>query len=237
MDIDSYSFWEMLIRTTVTFSVLLGLARFLGKEQMSQLTFFNYITGITIGSIAGELVAHDDTHFLNAITSLIWWSVLTLAVSYITLKSSGAKKLFDDKPLIVIKEGRVLEKALKSTRLPIEDLMMLLRIQGVFSIKDVHFAVLETNGELSVFKKMAQQPASKQDVKAPTGTPKFMPCTIISDGKVVLKNLHGVGLSEEWLHKQLVKQGVNSVEQVFYGEIESDGSIYLDLREDGLPLK
>lgn len=237
MNLEDYSFFEMLIRTTVTFSVLLGLARILGKEQLSQLTFFNYITGITIGSIAGEIAAHDDTHYLNAITSLIWWSLLTILVSFISIKSNKAKSLLDDKPLIVIKEGKILEKALKTSRLPIGDLNMLLRIQGIFSVKDVHFAVLETNGELSVFKKVSQQPATKQDVKAPTGNPKFMPSTIIADGKIVVKNLHGIGLSEEWLHKQLVKHGVNSVEQVFYAEVESDGSLYLDLKEDGLPVK
>ena len=65
MNLDDYSFFEMLVRTTVTFMVLLGLARILGKEQLSQLTFFNYITGITIGSIAGEIASHDDTHYLN----------------------------------------------------------------------------------------------------------------------------------------------------------------------------
>ncbi|MET0786810.1 MAG: DUF421 domain-containing protein [Paenisporosarcina sp.] len=237
MNFDVNSFLEMLLRTTVTFSVLLGLARLLGKEQLSQLTFFNYITGITIGSIAGEIVSHEDTHYINAITSLIWWSLLTILVSFISIKSNRAKELLDDKPLIVIKEGKILEKALKKSRLPLSDLNMLLRIQGIFSVKDVHFAVLETNGELSVFKKVSQQPATKQDVKAPTETPKFMPCTIISDGKVVTKNLQGVGHTEEWLHKQLVKHGVNSVEQVFYAEIESDGSLYIDFGEDELPVK
>lgn len=233
MSLDGYSFWEMLVRTTVTFSVLLLLARLLGKEQLSQLTFFNYITGITIGSIAGEISAHDDTHYLNAITSLIWWSFLTIVVSYIAMKSNKAKELLDDKPLIVIKNGKILEEALKKTRLPVTDLSMMLRIQGIFSVKEVHFAVLETNGELSVFKKVAQQNATKQDVKAPTALPKFIPCTIIADGKIVLKNLHGLGLSEEWLQKELIKHGLNSAEQVFYAEIDSDGSLYVDIREDG----
>ena len=232
MNLDDYSFLEMIVRTTVTFAVLLGLARFLGKEQLSQLTFFNYITGITIGSIAGEIVAHDDTHYFNAITSLIWWSILTLIVSYISLKSSKAKALLDDKPMIVIKNGKILEHELKKSRLPIGDLNMLLRMQGIFSVKDVHFAVLETNGELSVFKKVAQQSATKQDVKAQIVVPKYMPCTIIAEGKIVEQNLHGAGLTEEWVMKQLKKHGVNSIQQVFYAEIESDGSVYMDLRED-----
>lgn len=232
MDLDNYSFLEMIVRTTVTFVVLLGLARLLGKEQLSQLTFFNYITGITIGSIAGEVVAHDDTHYFNAITSLIWWSILTVIFSYISMKSAKAKSLLDDKPMIVIKNGKILENGLKKSRLPIGDLNMLLRMQGIFSVKDVHFAVLETNGELSVFKKVAQQSATKQDVKAQIVVPKYMPCTIIAEGKIILRNLQGAGVTEEWVMKQLKKHGVNSIQQVFYAEIESDGTIYIDLGED-----
>ena len=234
MNLDNFSFLEMILRTTVTFSVLLLLARIMGKEQLGQLTFFHYITGISIGSIAGEIVAHDDTHYLNAITSLIWWGGLTLLVSFITLKSRKANEWLDDKPTIVIKEGKILEKELKKSRLPIGDLSMLLRIQGIFSVKDVHFAVLETNGELSVFKKVAQQSATKQDVKAPTSDPQYMPCSIIEDGKLIEVNVPGLNITEEYIKKQLKKHGVNSVEQVYYAEIQSDGSVYMDLRDDNL---
>lgn len=232
MNLDDYSFWEMLVRTTITFVVLLFLARVLGKEQLSQLTFFNYITGITIGSIAGEMVAHDDTHYLNSITSLIWWSVLTVLVSYISIKSTKVKEMVDDKPTIIIKNGKILEKELKKSRLPVSDLTMLLRLQGVFSVKDVHFAVLETNGQLSIFKKAAQQPSTKQDVKAQITVPEYMPTTIIEDGKIITQNLTGLNLNEEWVLKQLKKHGVNTPKQVFYAEIESDGSVYMDLRDD-----
>lgn len=234
MNFDDYSFWEMIIRTTVTFAVLHILARILGKEQMGQLTLFNYITGITIGSIAGEIVAHDDTHYFNAITSLVWWTALTLIVTYISLKSSKAKNIMDDIPKIVIKEGKILEKELKAARLPVTDLTMLLRLQGIFSVKEVHFAVLETNGQLSVFKKVAEQNATKQDVKAQIDVPKYMPFTIITDGKIVTENFPSHNWTEEWLNKELKKHGVNSVEQVFYAEIESDGSVHIDLRDDNL---
>jgi uncharacterized membrane protein YcaP (DUF421 family) len=234
MNFVDYSFWEMIIRTTVTFSILHFLARILGKEQLGQLTFFNYITGITIGSIAAEIVSHTDTHYLNAITSLVWWAVLTLVVSYISLKSSKAKNFLDDIPKIVIKDGKILEKELKSSRVPVVDLTMLLRMQGIFSVKDVHFAVLETNGQLSVFKKVAQQNATKQDVKAQIDVPKYMPFTVIADGKIVTENFPSQNLNEEWLNKELKKHGVNSVQQVFYAEVQSDGSIYMDLRDDDL---
>lgn len=232
MNIDDYSFWEMITRTTVTFTVLLFLARMLGKEQLSQLTFFNYVTGITVGSIAGEIVAHDDTHYLNAITSLVWWSILTIFVGYITMKSDKLKEILDDKPATVIKDGKILEKELKTSRLPMGDLMMLLRLQGVFSVKEVHYAVLETNGELSIFKKVSQQPATKQDVKASTTIPKYMPSQIISDGKIVKKNLHELSLTEEWVMNELKKQGIQNVKEVFYAEIETNGSLHIDKRDN-----
>lgn len=232
MNIDDYSFWEMITRTTVTFTVLLFLARMLGKEQLSQLTFFNYVTGITIGSIAGEIVAHDDTHYLNAITSLVWWSILTIFVGYITMKSDKLKEILDDKPATVIKDGKILEKELKTSRLPMGDLMMLLRLQGVFSVKEVHYAVLETNGELSILKKVSQQPATKQDVKASTTIPKYMPSQIISDGKIVKKNLHELSLTEEWVMNELKKQGIQNVQDVFYAEIETNGSLHIDKRDN-----
>lgn len=232
MNLDDYSFWEMITRTTVTFTVLLFLARVLGKEQLSQLTFFNYVTGITIGSIAGEIASHDDTHYLNAITSLIWWSILAIFVGYITMKSDKLKEILDDKPATVIKDGKILEKELKTSRLPMGDLMMLLRLQGVFSVKEVHYAVLETNGELSIFKKVSQQPATKQDVKASTTIPKYMPSQIISDGKVVKKNLRELNLTEEWVMNELKKQGIQNVNEVFYAEIETNGSLHIDKRDN-----
>ena len=232
--LDGFSFFEVISRTIVTFIILLFLARMMGKKQIGQLTFFNYVTGITIGSIAADIAAHDDTHYLNATTALILWAILTLIVSYMTIKSSKVKEILDDKPSIVIKDGKILEKELKSNRIPVTDLTMLLRLQGIFSVKDVHFAVLETNGELSIFKKVAQQPATKQDVKAPTAEPKYMPCAIIADGVIIQKNLLSLNLTKEWLIKELENSGVNSVNQVFYAQIESNGSVYIDLKDTDL---
>ncbi|PZX03935.1 uncharacterized membrane protein YcaP (DUF421 family) [Psychrobacillus insolitus] len=233
-DLFEIDFWEMIIRTTVSFAALLLLARILGKKQLSQLTFFHYITGITIGSIAAEIASQTETPFVNGLISLIWWSVLTWLMSYLALKSPKLRILFDDEPTIVIKDGELSVKSLKSARLHLDDLMMMLREQSIFSIQDVHYAVLETNGELSVFKKVELQEATKQDVKVPTTLPVYMPTEIISDGKVVQKNLTELDLTEEWVMKKLRKQGVESVQDVFYAQIQTNGSLYISLRKNGI---
>lgn len=148
------NFWEMILRSTLSFIVLLILARLLGKKQLSQLTFFHYITGITVGSIAAEIASQHETPFLDGLIALIWWTVLTLLMSYISLKFPTIRTWIDDEPTIVIKDGEISTKSLKSARLHMDDVLMMLREQSIFSIQDVHYAVLETNGELSVMKKL-----------------------------------------------------------------------------------
>ena len=231
-DMWKLDFWEMIIRVTISFIVLLVLARLLGKEQVSQLTFFHYVTGITIGSIAGEIVSQSGGHFLNGLISMIWWALLTFLMSFIALKSQKFRVILDDKPIIVMHGGKLIEKSMKKARLSINDLNMMLREQGIFSIKDVDYAIFETNGSLSVLKKAGQEPATKKDVNAPAPQPKYIPMEIISDFKIVKKNLTELDLTEEWVYEELKKQGIGQVEQVYYAEIQSDGSLYVDIREE-----
>lgn len=225
-----FNFWEMIARTTGAFAALLILARILGKKQLSQLTFFHYITGIAFGSIAAEMAGQVDVPFVDGLIALTWWAMLTLLMSYLSLKSTKFRVIVDDEPAIVIKDGVLMEKKMNSLRLHMDDLMMLLREQSIFSIQDVHYAVLETNGQLSVMKKMAQQEATKQDVQAPVPLPKYIPTEIISDGKIVYKNLEELKITEEWIMKKLRKKGIDSVEQVFYAQIQTDGSLFTDLK-------
>ncbi len=235
MDMDELMdihFWETIIRTTTAFVVLLILARLMGKKQISQLTFFHYVTGITIGSIAAEIAAQHETPFVDGIIAMIWWAALTLLMSYIALKSKIARVILDDKPTIVIFEGKIIEGALKKARFHLNDLNMLLREQSIFSIKDVEYAILETNGNLSVLKKAGQEPATKKDVNAPAPEPKYLPSEIISDGKIVKKNLVEMKLTEEWVYEQLKKQGIGKVDQVFYAEIQTDGTLHVDMKSE-----
>lgn len=115
-----------------------------------------------------------------------------------------------------------------------DDVMMLLREQSIFSIDDVQYAVLETNGELSVFKKPAEQNATKQDVKADVSMPTYIPTEIISDGKIVRKNLKELKLDEEWVMKKLRKHGVQSVDEVYFAQLQTNGSLSVNLKNNGL---
>ncbi|MEG0258803.1 MAG: DUF421 domain-containing protein [Lysinibacillus sp.] len=224
------NFWEMILRTTISFFALLILARVLGKKQLGQLTFFHYITGITFGSIASEIASQAETPFLDGLISLIWWTVLTLLMGAITIKSKKARVLIDDKPTIVIQNGYILEPALIKSRLHMDELTMMLREQSIFSISDVEFAILETTGNLSVLPKTPQQAATKQDVKADITPPTYLPTEVISDGQLIYENLAEINLTEDWLMKKLKKQNVDAVEDVFFAQVLTNGSLYISLK-------
>ena len=230
------NFWEMILRATGSFFAILFLARIIGKKQLSQLTFFHYVTGITFGSIASEIAAQAETPFWDGMIALIWWTLLTLLVSYLSLKSEKFRVLFDDKPTILIQNGTIIPENLKKARLSLDELTMLLREQNVFSVADVDYAVFETNGELSIMKKIAMENATKQDVKANTTPAQYLPTEVICEGKIIFQNLSSLNLTEDWLMKKLKKKNVTKVEDVFFAQVLDNGSLYISLKS-GVPLK
>lgn len=221
------SYLQIAMETALTFFVLLAMTRFLGKKQLSQLTFFNYVTGITIGSIAANMIVLSTKDYMKDLLSLVIWCVLTTLISYISLKSGKIRMILDGQPTIVIKHGRIDRKALMRTGVNIDDLTMMIRQYQVFSIDEIDFAILEPNGTLSILKKPQFQGTQKIDMNiAPKNLP-FLPTEIISDGKLLKRNLLEVGKNREWLKKELSKVAVENIEEVFYAEIQADGQLFV----------
>lgn len=127
-----------------------------------------------------------------------------------------------------MKEGKILKKALLRARLNIDDLTMMLREKNVFSFQEIHYAILEPNGQISVLKKEYQQAVTKADMNIRTPAFTYLPSEIISDGKIVQKNLRELNLTESWVHDELKKQGIQSEREVFYAEIQKDGSLFIN---------
>lgn len=223
---------ETSLRTIIGFSILLLLTRILGKKQLGQLTIFTYITGIALGNIAGDMVVHRDITITDGITGLTLWAILTLIVEYISLKSSKARVLLDGQPTIVIKKGEIMHDKLAAQRLNIDDLTMLLRTNNVFSITDVEYAILEPNGQLSVLKKSDKEQVTRKDLNLPLNNILYIPTEIIVDGKLVAANLVEIGQTQEWLNQQIKQAGLNSINQVLYAELQSDGSLYISKKRN-----
>lgn len=222
---------EISLRTLVGFIILLILTRLLGKKQLGQLSIFTYITAIAMGNIAGDMVVHKDILLIEGATGLILWAVLTFIIEYLSLKSAKARVLLDGEPTIVIKKGAIMQKELGRQRLNMDDLTMLLRINNVFSVKEVDYAILEPNGQLSVLKKPELAQVTKKDLQIPAPPPKYLPAEIIVDGKLVTKNLMAFGLDLNWLKQELKKAGILNIKDVFFAELQQDGSLFISKKQ------
>lgn len=218
---------QVVVQTIISFFVLLTLTRFLGKKQLSHLTFFNYVTGITIGSMAANMVVLKTIVYTKFLVSLIVWCALTTLIGYIAMKSGKVRVLLDGQPTIVIKKGKIDRKALANTKINIDDLTMMIRQYQVFSITEIDYAILEPNGMLSILRKPELQSTQKNDLNIYPSSPTFIPIEIITDGKLLNRNLLEVGKSKEWLDNELKKANIQSIEEVFYAEVQPNGKIFI----------
>jgi uncharacterized membrane protein YcaP (DUF421 family) len=218
---------EAIFRTFLGFAMMLIYIRILGKKQLSELTFFNYVTGIALGNMAGDMVIHRDVKLIDAIVGITLWSVITFILGYINLKVPAARRIFNGEPAIVIKKGVILHDALAAHRINIDDLTMLLRNNNVFSVTEVDYAILEVNGQLSILKKPGLETVTRKDMNIPPKERKYIPTEIIVDGRLVERNLRELALDNKWLGQQLTQAGVKSVKEIFYAEAQEDGSLYV----------
>ncbi len=216
-----------LLRTAITFILILILARIIGSKQLSQLTFFNYITGITIGSISANIISKGNEPFIDEFIGLVFWCFLTVLDGYLGMKSGKIRLLLDGQPIIVVKKGTIIKKALKRARLNMDELSMLLREANIFAITEVDYAILETNGQLSVLKKQKYLQATKEDMKIPMKKQLYLPSGVVSDGRIISNVLEEYALNEKWLIDMLKKQNIGSVKGVLYAELQEDGSLYV----------
>lgn len=223
---------DTVIRTFAGFAVLLTLTRLAGKKQLSQMTVFTYITGIALGNMAGDMVIHKDVEIIDAVVGMGLWSILIFIIEYLSLKLPFVRTVLDGEPAIVIKKGVIEVKELKKMRLNMDDLTMLLREKDIFSIKDVQYAIIEPHGELTVVKKANKQQVAKEDLNLHPQEPAYLSGELITDGKIIERNLLELGKSASWLREQLSAQGISSEKQVFYAELEEEGTLFVQKKRD-----
>ncbi|KIL50766.1 hypothetical protein KP77_13860 [Jeotgalibacillus alimentarius] len=207
--------------------VLFICTKLLGKKQISQLSFFEYVTGITIGSIGAEVITGLDRQFLHGVLGIVSFISIPLLMDYLSLKSKKVRDLVEGEGTVFIQQGKVIEENLRKERYSTDELMELLRRKDVFAVSDVNFAILEPSGELNVLLKKSRMPVVQEDIKKRVQDEK-PPETIIMDGEPVEKALQSIGRDIEWLREQMRKKGV-SMSDVFLAQISQDGKIFLDL--------
>ena len=217
------------LKTFIAYILLLILTRMMGRKMVAQVTFFDFVVAIIVGSVVANMAVNQDMPVVSGITVLVVLSALTICIQFLLLKSFLLRKLIDFSSIVVIENGRIISENLKTARLRLDNLIMLLREKDAFSIADVEYAVLETDGQLSVLKKSQKQPVTSSDLNIPTAY-NGLTKDIIMDGKLMEENLRGANLDRGWLMQKLQAQNYHSIEDVFYAGLDTSGNLYVSSR-------
>ncbi len=223
---------DIAVRSALFVIVLFFITKWLGKKQISELSFFEYVTGISIGSIGAEVAMGLERNIFHGIVGIVIFAAIPFFAGFISLKSKSFRNFIEGKATVFIKDGKIMENNLKKERYTSDELLELLRQKNVFQVADVEFAVLEATGDLSVMLKKENQPLTAKDLNLTVPSVKE-PQTVIMDGVILDEPLATIGRSRNWLHTELDKLGV-TVENVYLGQVNSYGELTVDLFDDKL---
>ena len=228
--IDYHELVQAIIYPTIVYALLTVLSRLVGKKLLGQITFFDFVTGITLGTIGGAFVT-TEVKGNYVLVSAIVFALLAMLTGYITLKNVTLRKLIEGEPIILMQKGKILEENMIKIRYNQDDLMMQLREKDIFDMNEVDYAILEPHGRLSVLKKSEHKTVTLKDLNIVSSN-KGISTEIIRDGRIQEMNLKDLNLSHEWLYNQLITKGVAKVEEVFLATLSGDGKLYVDLNDD-----
>lgn len=215
-----------VVLTSVLSAVsLFVIAKVMGHKQMSQLDFFDYITGITIGSIAAELATELEEP-LKPLVAMVVYGVITVILTAITSKLPKMRKFINGTPTIIMNNGKIYRKNMKKAKLDLSEFMVMCRQEGYFNLADIQTAIFEYNGRLTVLPVSTKRPLNPEDMNL-TPQLEYISTEVIMDGRILDDNLKRMGLDAKWLHKQIKSQGFKSEKEVLLGICDQNKQLSL----------
>lgn len=215
--------FEVLFRVIIIFSVLLLMARLNGAKQIAQMSFYDYISGITVGSLAATISIDESISFISGLCAIIFYLGASLLINIITQKNLPLSNMLTGKPLILINQGKIQWHNMKQSKLTISELLSNLRTEGYFNINEVYQAVLETSGKISVLPKGYARPVQNNDLKQKASDP-ILVTEVIIDGIILFDNLKLFGKDNDWLIKQLTIKQLD-ITQIALAILDENGQL------------
>ena len=223
---------QVVLASLFSAVILFIIAKVIGHKQVAQLEFFDYITGITIGSIAAELATTLDKPWWKPTISMLVFGSITVALSIITRRFARSRKFINGTPTIIMNDGKLYRENMKKAKLELSEYLLLCRQEGYFNLNDIQTAVFEYNGKLSILPVSTKRPLNPEDMEL-SPKPEHIGTEIIMDGRVMDDNLKRKGLNDDWLQKELKKQGYRTAKEIFLGICYDENQLTLFPMKDG----
>jgi uncharacterized membrane protein YcaP (DUF421 family) len=218
-----------ILRTIILYSIVVLILRLMGKRQVGQLQPFELVIIIMISELAAIPSEELGTPLISGLVPVCVLSLLGITISLLSLKSEKARGFICGRPTILINKGHILEDELRRLRYNLSDLLEQLRSKNIASLADVEYAILETNGQLSVFPKAMKRPATPEDHNLQVPEENFA-YTLIMDGRLQRKNFLDANVTEKWLLEELKKANIEDPKDVFIATLDTNGKIFVQAK-------
>ena len=203
--------------------------KIMGNREMSQLSMFDYVSSITIGSIAGEMAVMSTDSFFEPLLAMAIFTIFTVIISYFTCKSIKLRRFIEGQSLLLFQNGQIFEKNLLKAKLDIDELLTSCRLEGYYDLKDIHTIYLEPSGMVSILPMAAKRPVTPSDMNlSPAQTVPL--ANVIIDGRILYDNLKSTGKDDKWLNKQILSKGAKDIKEIIlatYDFTDNSLNIYL----------
>lgn len=207
---------KISIRTILILIILFVIAKTMGKKQISQMNLYDYIIGITMGSIAADISLDIEKNIIAGVTSLVIYGLSSILVTFLTLKSITLRKIINGMPTLLIDEGKIIYNNLRKEGIDINDLEELARQKGYFNLEKINYAILESSGKISF---LAKNNIAKEKIDS------YLQINIIIDGTIIDENLKIMKKDNLWVENVIKKNGYNGVWEILLLTLDKAGNI------------
>lgn len=218
-EFDMLEIGEVTIRSLFSLITLFLVTKMLGKKQVSQLSLFDYVIGISIGNFAAEISINTDTAYMNGLVAVLIFGLVALAISILTMKSIKLRRFFMGTPTLLIQNGKIINKNLKKVKFDINDMLEECRNNNCFDISEIEYAIMEANGKLSILPKSENKPLTPKDMNLKTEKASLC-ANVVIDSKYMLENLKNMHKTKEWLDSQLKTKGYNDLSKILLATLD-----------------
>lgn len=214
-------FLNICFRTILVLIILFFITKMMGKKQISELNFFDYVVGITIGSIAADISLDIEKNMIAGIAALFIYGFISYIISFISIKSIWARRFIIGVPTVLVEKGKIIESGLKKSKIDVNDLLMVARENGYFNLDEIDYALMEVNGNISFLPKEKEKPVTKKDMKIKCSN-EGLTVNAIIDSKYMVNNMKAINKDKEWLDHELKVNGYDNYDNILLATIDNN---------------
>lgn len=215
---------SVCLTSIFSYVALFILTKMMGHKQVSQLDFFDYITGITIGSIAAEFATELEAPW-KPLLAMVIYAAATLALGFAARKIPITRKVLNGTSTVIMNNGTIFREEMKKAKLDLHEFLMMCREQGYFDISSIQTAIFECNGKLTILPKSTRRPATPEDLNI-LPEQEVLFAEVIMDSRIIDNSLLQLGVNRDWLYKQMKAQGIKSEADVFLAVCDKNKNIH-----------